>query len=94
MTLTPLGNKILVKPLKEEEKSTSGIFIPDSVKGKEQPNLGEVVAVGNDDVPVNVGDIILFKKYTPDELEVNDEKLLIMDEGDILGIYGEREEAI
>jgi len=92
--LTPLGGNILVKPLSEDTVSAAGIVLPDTVD-KEKPQKGEVVklGVGKKDKEgksiafnVKVGDIILFKKYSPDEIEIDDQEYLIMDEEAILGI--------
>lgn len=92
VNLKPLGGNILVKPV--TEKSVSGIVLPDTVD-REKPQKGEVIAVGTGKVTddgkrlafnVKVGDVILFKKYSPDEVEVDGEDYLIMDEDAILAI--------
>lgn len=92
VNLKPLGGNILVKPV--AEKSVSGIVLPDTVD-REKPQKGEVVALGTGKVTndgkkvefnVKVGDIILFKKYSPDEIEVDGEDYLIMDEEAVLAI--------
>lgn len=92
VNLKPLGGNILVKPV--AETSASGIVLPDTVD-REKPQKGEVVVLGTGKVAkdgkkiafnVKVGDIILFKKYSPDEVEVNGEDYLIMDEDAILAI--------
>lgn len=92
--LQPLGGYILVKPTKAEEKTASGLIVQTSSKG-EKPQRGEVVSLGTgllDDkgsvVPFNVkvGDVVLFKKYSPEEIEVEGEEFLIMKESDILAI--------
>jgi len=92
VNLKPLGGNILVKPV--TEKSVSGIMLPDTVD-REKPQKGEVIAVGTGKVTddgkrlafnVKVGDVILFKKYSPDEVEVDGEDYLIMDEDAILAI--------
>lgn len=84
----------MVKPISEEQVTASGIVLPDTVD-KEKPQKGEVVAVGTgkttDDgkkIPfsVKVGDMVIFKKYSPDEIEVEGEDYLIMSEDDILAI--------
>lgn len=91
--LQPIGGNILVKPV-TETTTTSGIVIPDSVD-KEKPQKGEVVSLGTgfindkgDKVPFNVkiGDTVFFKKYSPDEIEIDGEEFLIMAESDILAI--------
>ncbi|MDD3646924.1 MAG: co-chaperone GroES [Candidatus Dojkabacteria bacterium] len=92
--VTPLGANILVEPVSEESKTASGIVLPDTVD-KEKPQKGKVVALGTgkvtDDgkkVPFNVkiGDIVIFKKYSPDEMEIEDKEYLIMTEEDILAV--------
>ena len=92
VNLKPLGGNILVKPV--AEKSVSGIVLPDTVD-RENPQKGEVVALGTGKVTndgkklefnVKAGDVILFKKYSPDEIEVDGEDYLIMDEEAVLAI--------
>lgn len=91
--IKPIGPNILVKPLDEEQTTDSGIVLPDTVD-KEKPQKGKVVELGTGIVDdgkklqfnVKVGDTIIFKKYSPDEIEVDGEEYLIMTEGDILAI--------
>ena len=92
--IKPIGGNILVKPIEEESKTASGIVLPDTVD-KEKPQKGEVIALGtgklNEDgekIPFNVkvGDIVVFKKYSPDEISIDDEDYLIMSEDDILAV--------
>ncbi len=93
MMIKPLSNHILLEPQAEEKTTKSGIVIPDTAD-KERPTRGTVVAVGpgkSEDgkitpMSVKVGDSVLFKKYGPDELEIDGKKYLIGDEDDILGI--------
>lgn len=88
----PLGGRVLVKPLTVEEKTKSGIYLPESAK--EKPEEGEVLEVGEGKwiegklVPLSVkkGDKIIFSKYGPDEIKVDGEELLIVKEEDILAI--------
>jgi len=91
--IEPLGDRILVKPLAREEKTESGIILPDL--SKERPQEGEVVAVGpgrrneeGKNIPpaVKVGDRILFSKYGPTEIKINKEDYLILSESDVLAI--------
>lgn len=91
--LTPLYDRVLVKRFEVQEKTASGIYIPDSAK--EKPSEGEVVAVGNGKVSdegvsikptVKVGDRVLFSKYAGTEVSFGDEELIIMREDDIFGI--------
>ena len=85
--IKPLGNGVLIKPFKKAEKTSSGIYIPDSGK-KERPQEGEVIAVGpgKKDEPMNLkpGQHVIFKRYSGSEYDINDETYLIMDESDIL----------
>lgn len=94
MNLKPLSNHIFIEPVEEEGKTKSGIVIPDTAE-KEKPMKGKIVAVGEGKVSekgerlpmsVKVGDIVLFKKYGPDEIEVDGKKYLVGDEDDILAI--------
>jgi chaperonin GroES len=92
--IEPLYDKVVIKPLKEEEMTASGIVLPDTVD-KEKPMQGEVVAVGPGKrleegeiapMSVKVGDTVLFTKYAPDEIEIDDEEYLVIEEEKILGI--------
>ena len=89
MSLKPLSDRVLVKPAAAEQKTASGIIIPDSAK--EKPLKGEIIAAGpgtKDEVmQVNVGDVVLYGKYAGTEIEVDGEKLLIMRQSDILAIF-------
>jgi chaperonin GroES len=93
MKIRPLGDRILLKRIEEEDKSKGGIIIPDTAK--EKPQEGKVVAVGKgrmlDDgklVPLEVkkGDRVLFGKYSGTEVKVVGEEHLIVREDDILGV--------
>jgi chaperonin GroES len=93
MKIRPLGDRILVKRIKEEDKSKGGIIIPDTAK--EKPQEGRVVAVGKGKmteagylaVPdVKAGDRILFGKYSGSEVKLEDEEHLIVREDDVLGV--------
>ena len=89
----PLGDRVLVKRVKEEEKTRGGIIIPETAQ--EKPQEGEVVAVGpgardedGERIPmdVKVGERILFGKWSGTEVKVDGDELLIMKESDILGV--------
>ena len=93
MKIRPLGDRILVKRIKEEEKTKGGIIIPDTAK--EKPQEGKVVAVGKGKMTeqgklltpdVKAGDKILFGKWSGTEVKLDGEDLLIMKESDIMGI--------
>ena len=94
INITPLSNHVFIEPLSEDKVTKTGIVLPDSVE-KERPIKGRVLAVGNgkrnekgEIVPmsVKVGDLVLFKKYGPDELEIDGKKYLVGSEDDILAI--------
>lgn len=94
MEFKPLSNHVFIEPLEEEKTTKSGIVLPDTAE-KEKPIKGKVLAVGpgkfnekGERVPlsVKVGDTVLFKKYGPDEIEIDDKKYLVGDEDDILAI--------
>ena len=93
MKLRPLHDRVVVRRVKEEEKTKGGIIIPDTAK--EKPQEGEIVAVGagaiGDDnervaLDVKAGDRVLFGKWSGTEVTVDGEELLIMKESDIMGV--------
>ncbi|MCF7834862.1 co-chaperone GroES [Candidatus Gracilibacteria bacterium] len=90
MTLIPLEDHIILEAIEEENKTASGIILPDS---KEKPSKGKVIAVGEGKIldngsraPVDLkeGDIVYFTKYSPDELEVDGVKYLVIKQSSIL----------
>ncbi len=85
MNFRPLGERALVKMVEREEKTASGIVLPDTAK--EKPQTAEVVAVGEgDDLKVSQGDIIVFAKYSGTEISLDGEDYMILDADDILGV--------
>ncbi len=93
MKFRPLHDRVVVRPLEEDERSKGGIIIPDTAK--EKPQTGEVVAVGpgeRDDkgtlqpLDVRPGDRVLFGKWSGTEVKIDGEELSIMKESDILGV--------
>ncbi|MDO9107452.1 MAG: co-chaperone GroES [Coriobacteriia bacterium] len=94
MNLKPLGDRVIVKPADAEEKTQSGLFIPDTAK--EKPQRGEVVAVGDgklkDDgvrvpIDVKVGDTVIFSKYGGSEVKIDNVEYKILDaERDIIAV--------
>ena len=93
MAFRPLGDRVLIKRVEEEEKTKGGIIIPDTAK--EKPQEGEVIAVGpgvRDEsgnvhpLDVTRGDRILFGKWSGSEIKLDGQDLLIMKESDILGV--------
>ena len=96
MAFRPLGDRVLVKRVEEEEKTKGGIIIPDTAK--EKPQEGIVVAVGkgarsddNEIVPMDVKpkDRVLFGKWSGTEVTIDGEELLIMKESDIMGVLND-----
>ncbi|MDD2551814.1 MAG: co-chaperone GroES [Dysgonamonadaceae bacterium] len=89
MNIKPLADRVLVKPAAAEEKTVSGIIIPDTAK--EKPLKGEVLATGDgtkdEEMVVKKGDEVLYSKYAGTEIELNGEKLIIMRQSDILAIF-------
>jgi len=92
--LTPIGDHIIVKAVKTEKMSPSGIIIPETVD-KERPERGEVIAVGpgrdlengtKSSMPVSVGQVVLFKKYSPDEIKIDNEEFLVIRAEDVMAI--------
>ena len=89
--LQPLADRVVVKPIPREEKTTSGIYIPDTAK--ERPQEGEIIAVGSgrltDDgkriaMDLKVADKVIYAKYGGTEIKIDDQELVIMRESDIL----------
>jgi len=88
VNIQPLADRVLVEPAAAEEKTASGLYIPDTAK--EKPQKGTVVAVGNgkkdEPMTVKVGDTVLYGKYSGTELTVEGNDYLIMREADIFAI--------
>jgi len=88
VNIKPLADRVLVEPAAAEEKTASGLYIPDTAK--EKPQKGTVVAVGNgkkdEPLTVKVGDTVLYGKYSGTELSVDGKDYLIMREADIFAI--------
>ena len=85
LNVKPLHNKVIVQPKETETTTKGGIIIPDTAK--EKPQKGIVVAKGtNKDLVVKVNDQVLFAKYAGSEIEINDQKYIIMREDEILAI--------
>ncbi|MFH1315250.1 MAG: co-chaperone GroES [Candidatus Uhrbacteria bacterium] len=92
--IKPLNEYIILKPLSKEEVTASGIILPDTVD-KDRPEQGEVVAVGPGKLledgkrslmEVKVGDKVMFKKYTPDEIKVDKVEYLVIRMDDVVGV--------
>ena len=87
MTIKPIDDRILLEPLEAEEKTASGIIIPDTAK--EKPRMGVVIAVGTDEdlqEKIKEGNKVLFAKYGGDEVELNGKELKIIQRSDILAV--------
>ena len=88
MRFKPLGARVVVKEVEREQTTESGIVLPDTAK--EKPQSAEVVAVGADeDVKVSVGDVVVVRKYSGTEVELDGEEHRIVDAEDILGVIEE-----
>ena len=94
MNFKPLSNHVFLETFEEEKTTKSGIVLPDNAE-KEKPIKGKVFAVGPgkmkdggmiQPMSVKVGDVVLFKKYGPDEIEMDGKKYLVGDEDDILAV--------
>lgn len=83
MNIQPLFDKVLIKPQKIEEKTASGIYIPDTAK-QDKPQIGEVISIGQDVKVVKIGQNVVFAKYGPTELNLDSQDYLIVKEEDIL----------
>jgi len=95
MNLRPLGDRVVIKPMEQEEEKRGGIIIPDTAK--EKPEKGEVLAVGPGKMldngtrvapEVKKGDKVLFGKYAGTEVKVDDQELMIVREEDVMAIIG------
>lgn len=93
LKIKPLSDNVLIKPLEAEEKTASGILLPDSAK--EKPQMGEVMATGPGNInpqgklsPMNVkvGQKVMYKKWGGDEVKVENEEWMIVKQGDILAV--------
>ncbi len=94
MNLRPLADRVIVTAPSKEEKTASGLVLPDTAS-KERPEQGVVVAVGPGRLldngqraapAVKIGDKIVFKKYSPDEVKVNEIEYLVLSESDIMAV--------
>ncbi len=94
MNLKPLSNRVFIEPINEDKTTKSGLVIPETSE-KEKPIKGKILATGpgkrNEKgeivlMSVKVGDVVLFKKYGPDEIEIDGKKYLVGEEEDILAI--------
>jgi len=93
MKLMPLDNRVVLEPLDAQDRTTGGIYLPDTAK--EKPQVGKVVAAGpgklledgkRNPMSVKVGDEVIYGKYTGNDVEVEGKKFVILRESDLLGI--------
>jgi chaperonin GroES len=94
LKLRPLNDKVIIKSIEEKEVTKFGIVLPETAE-KEKSEKGEVVAVGPGKLfkngqrammSVKIGDMVLFKKYSPDEIKIGKEEYLVIEESDIIGV--------
>ncbi|MCS6906854.1 MAG: co-chaperone GroES [Anaerolineales bacterium] len=86
LKIQPLGTRVLIKPLEQESKTASGLYIPETAK--EKPQTGIVVAVGDaEEVCLKVNDKVLFPKYTGTEFKIDGEEYLLMECSDVLAKF-------
>lgn len=93
ISLKPLGSRVVIEPIEEEDKTAAGIYLPENAK--EKPQRGTVLSIGpgdrdddGDRIPldVQVGDTVLFAKYAGTEIKIDGKRVLIMRESDLLAI--------
>ncbi|MFI5240347.1 MAG: co-chaperone GroES [Candidatus Saccharimonadia bacterium] len=84
MKLQPLADRVVAKPIEAETKTASGFYLTETAK--EKPQIGEVLAVGKDVKEVSVGDKIVYTKYGPNEIKVDNQDMLLLKEEDILAV--------
>lgn len=85
INIKPIGERLVVKSTESETKTVSGIYIPDSAKEKQ--NSGEVIAVGKiEDNEIKVGDKVLYSKFAGTEVELDGEKVIILEKNDVLAV--------
>ena len=86
LNLQPLGSRILIKPLEQDSKTSSGLYLPETAK--EKPQTGLVVAVGDDEeIKLKVNDKILFAKYSGSEFKLDGTEYLLLEANDVLAKF-------
>jgi len=85
MKIKPLGERIVVRPSKQEGKTKGGLYLPETAD-KDKPQLGEVVAVGANFKGLKQGDTVIFPKYGGTEVKIENEEYLILGKDDVLAI--------
>ncbi|KCZ71002.1 Co-chaperonin GroES [Candidatus Methanoperedens nitroreducens] len=85
MNIKPIGKRVLIKPVKEKERTKGGIYIPETAKEKRKQGIVvELGTIEEKEFPISKGDVILYTGYSSEELEVDGEKYLILDSKDII----------
>ena len=84
MKIQPLEDRVVLEQLEQEERTKSGIILPDSAQ--EKPKMAKVLAVGKAVKEVQVGDVVLYKSYGPDDVKVDNKEYMIAKEEDILAV--------
>ena len=92
--IQPLGNRVIIKPEEIQEKTAGGLVIPPSAADERRPAYGEVIklGIGKDakshvlKFNVKIGDKVFFKKYSPEEIELNNEKYLVVEANDLIAV--------
>lgn len=92
--LQPLGNRVLIKPEEVQEKTPGGLVIPPNASDEKKPSFGEILKLGKGKdskgnllkFDVKIGDMVYFKKYSPEELEINGDTYYILDTEDIIAV--------
>lgn len=84
MNLQPLTDRVVLEQIESEEKTSSGIILPDSAK--EKPEQAKVVAIGPDVKGIKTGEIVLYTKYGPNEVKVEGKEYLIVKEEDVMAV--------
>jgi chaperonin GroES len=88
MNFRPIGKRALVKPVEQEEKTASGIVLPQTAK--EKPQTARIIAIGDsENGGVSEGDLVVFARYSGAKINLNDEDYLILDSDDLLGVVEE-----
>ncbi len=83
LKIQPMGARVLIQPLEQESKTSSGLFLPDTAK--EKPQTGLIVAIGDDEeIKLKVNDKVLFAKYTGTEFKLDGKEYLLMEVNDVL----------
>ena len=85
MQIKPLGKRVLIKPVKEEERTSGGLYIPETAKEKKKQGIiVELGTIEEKELPIKKGDTILYTGYSSEEMEINGEKYLILESKDII----------